>query len=63
MACEALAIELDGEAHERGERPERDAVRDAWFASQGVRELRYPAREVLTNLEGVVRQILKVAPA
>eukprot|EP01136_Pigoraptor_vietnamica_P023035 Opistho-1_new@6312 len=28
-----LAIEVDGEAHERGDRPERDAARDAWLAS------------------------------
>jgi very-short-patch-repair endonuclease len=56
-----LAIEVDGEAHARGDRPARDAVRDAWLASQGVRVLRYPAKEVLTNLEGVVRQIIAVA--
>ena len=55
------AIEVDGEAHARGDRPARDAVRDAWLASQGVRVLRYPANEVLTNLEGVVRQIIAVA--
>ncbi|MEZ0241988.1 MAG: endonuclease domain-containing protein [Sphingomonas sp.] len=56
-----LAIEVDGEAHERGDRPERDAVRDAWLASGGVRVLRYSAREVLGNLEGVVRQIVAIA--
>lgn len=56
-----LAIEVDGEAHARGDRPERDAVRDGWLSAQGVRVLRYPAREVLTNLEGVVRQILAIA--
>ena len=56
-----LAIEVDGEAHERGDRPERDAVRDAWLVAEGVRVLRYPAREVLGNLDGVVRQIIDVA--
>jgi len=56
-----LAIEADGEAHASGDRPARDAVRDAWLASQGVRVLRYPASEVLTNLEGVVCQIIEVA--
>ena len=56
-----LAIEVDGDAHERGDRPQRDAVRDAWLASRGVRVLRYPAQEVLTNLDGVVRQILRIA--
>ncbi|WP_037566701.1 endonuclease domain-containing protein [Sphingomonas sp. UNC305MFCol5.2] len=56
-----LAIEVDGEAHARGDRPARDAVRDVWLVSQGVRVLRYPAKEVLTNLEGVVRQIIAIA--
>jgi very-short-patch-repair endonuclease len=56
-----LAIEVDGEAHARGDRPERDAVRDAWLASQGLSVLRYPAIEVLTNLEGVFRQIVAIA--
>src|ERR1700754_878024 len=49
-----LAIEVDGEAHNRGDRPVRDTIRDAWLATRGVRTLRYPAAEVLTNLEGVV---------
>lgn len=60
-ATAMLAIEVDGEAHARGDRPARDAVRDAWIAAQGVTALRYPATEVLRNLDGVVRQILAVA--
>jgi very-short-patch-repair endonuclease len=32
-----LAIEVDGEAHSRGHRPMRDAIRDEWLAAQGVR--------------------------
>ena len=56
-----LAIEVDGEAHGCGDRPARDAVRDAWLATQGVRVLRYPAREILSNLEGVVCEIIAIA--
>jgi very-short-patch-repair endonuclease len=56
-----LAIEVDGEAHSRGDRPARDAVRDAWLAEHGVRVLRYSASDVLSNLEGVVREIMIVA--
>jgi len=56
-----LAIEVDGEAHSRGDRPERDALRDAWLAAQGVRVLRYPASDILSELEAVVRQIMIVA--
>jgi very-short-patch-repair endonuclease len=58
-----LAIEVDGEAHERGDRPARDAKRDDWLASRDVRVVRYSARQVLTNLEGVVRQIIAIAIA
>ena len=56
-----LAIEVDGEAHNRGDRPARDAQRDAWVASQGVLTLRYPAVDVLRNPDGVVAQIIAVA--
>jgi len=56
-----LAIEVDGEAHDRGDRPARDAVRDAWLSGRGVQVLRYSANDVLSNLEGVVREIMAVA--
>ena len=56
-----LAVEVDGEAHSRGDRPARDAVRDALLATQDVRVVRYSASDVLTNLEGVVREIMSIA--
>ena len=56
-----LAIEIDGEAHNRGGRPMQDAIRDGWLAARGVRVLRYSASEVLWNLEGVVREIMMIA--
>lgn len=56
-----LAIEVDGEAHARGDRLERDAIRDTLLNAQGVRVLRYTAVDVLNHTEGVVRQILAVA--
>ena len=56
-----LAIEVDGEAHDRGDRPARDAVRDAWLRRQDVRVIRYSAIDVLSNLEGVVREIMMIA--
>ena len=55
-----LAIEVDGEAHNHGNRPERDAARDAWLA-QNIQVLRYPAREMLANLDDVVRQVTCVS--
>lgn len=57
--CDAakLCVEVDGEAHGRGDQPERDARRDAWLAANGVFTLRIPAAEVLGNIEGVVRLV------
>ncbi|MEI9852856.1 MAG: endonuclease domain-containing protein [Sphingomonas sp.] len=53
-----LCIEVDGEAHARGNRPERDARRDAWLTARGVRTLRIPALEIRDNLDGVLEYIL-----
>lgn len=53
-----LAIEVDGEAHSRGDRPGRDLVRDAWLEQRGVRVLRVRAEDVLRDLDSVVRYIL-----
>jgi len=56
-----LAVEVDGECHERGDRPARDMMRDAWLTAQGVRVLRVPAAAVLRDLDAVVRHIVDVA--
>ena len=56
-----LAIEVDGEVHARGDRPERDARRDAWLAAAGVATMRAPAIEVLHDLDAVVRGIVAEA--
>ena len=53
-----LAIEIDGEAHSMGNRPARDAARDAWFAKAGIMTLRIPAREVLADLGAIVQGIV-----
>src|SRR6185295_11927639 len=57
----SLAVEIDGEAHSRGNAPEWDARRDAELVRQGLRVLRIPAYEVLDNLEGVVQAIVREA--
>ena len=61
--CDAakLCVEVDGEAHERGDQPVRDARRDAWLAGRGILTLRIAAVEVLNNLEGVLAQIATTA--
>ena len=53
-----LAVEIDGEAHSMGDRPFRDAERDAFLASNGFSVLRIAAREVLDNLEGTMALVL-----
>ena len=58
-----LAIEVDGEAHSRGDRPTRDQARDAWLARAGVETMRIPAKEVLNDLEAVLRGIVAQAIA
>jgi very-short-patch-repair endonuclease len=52
-----LAIEVDGEAHARGDRPTRDRARDHDLAARGFRTLRISARDVLTDLDAVVRHV------
>lgn len=56
-----LAVEVDGEAHNRGDRPQRDAERDRWMTAQGVRTIRVSARDVLADLDAVVRHIVVAA--
>ena len=58
-----LAIEIDGEVHNRGDRPERDAQRDAHLASLGFQVLRTPARDVLAHLDDVIAAILAACDA
>jgi very-short-patch-repair endonuclease len=48
-AAAKCGFEIDGIAHDMGERPEEDAARDAWLSAQGIRVVRIGAREVLNN--------------
>ena len=58
-----LAIEVDGEAHNRGERPRRDAERDEAFRIAGVKTLRIAADTLLADLDAVIRLIVAEAEA
>jgi len=53
-----LVVEVDGEVHAFGDRPERDARRDAWFSERGLDVMRISAREVLRNVDSVVEAIV-----
>ena len=58
-----LAIEVDGESHDLGDMPVRDAHRDAWLREQGFRILRIPAGELYGDIEAAVREILTTCGA
>jgi very-short-patch-repair endonuclease len=53
-----FCVEVDGEAHDRGDRPARDEVREGKVREAGFTIMRIPAREVLRNMEGVVAGIV-----
>ncbi|KKC24953.1 endonuclease domain-containing protein [Sphingomonas sp. SRS2] len=54
-----LAIEIDGESHSFGDRPQRDAGRDDWLAGHKIVVLRTPARDVLQDEMAAVEHIMQ----
>jgi very-short-patch-repair endonuclease len=56
-----LIVEVDSEAHDRGDRQTRDASRDAWFGERGLTTLRIAATDIQKNIDGVTVQILTTA--
>ena len=62
-AARQLAIEVDGEVHSMGTEPVRDKNRDAFLRRQGVRVVRFDAKDVFQNMDNVVRTILAEASA
>jgi very-short-patch-repair endonuclease len=52
-----LVIEIEGESHSMGDRPQRDTARDGWIRQQGVRVLRFAATDVMNDLQSVVTAI------
>jgi very-short-patch-repair endonuclease len=53
-----LVIEADGKAHQD---PAYDARRDAWFASEKFKVLRFPNQIVVTTPDVVINAILNAA--
>ena len=56
-----LIIEIDGSAHDFGDRPARDGRRDAWFRMRGLAVMRIAAADVSRDLDAVVRGIVNLA--
>src|SRR3954471_21978826 len=54
----AVAVEVDGVGHDMGDNPKRDAQRDQWVASQGIRTVRIPALDIFADLQAAVTRIL-----
>ena len=48
-----LAIEVDGVAHDMGDRPERDEARTQWLVGKGIEVLRIPARDILDDPDAI----------
>jgi very-short-patch-repair endonuclease len=55
-----LVIEVDGAQHYTPEGRAYDAERTAYLESCGLKVIRFTNREVIANLSGVVKEILKV---
>ena len=57
-ASAKLGIEIDGIAHDMGDRPERDQLRDRFIEEQGIEVVRIPASEVLVSPAGVAESLV-----
>lgn len=56
-----LCVEVDGQQHDF--RADHDARRDQWLKEQGISTLRISAKDVLNDLDAVVRFIVNEARA
>ncbi len=56
-----LIVEIDGEAHNRGDRLERDIKRDTELAALGLKMIRIPAVQILQDVEAAAEAIVALA--
>jgi very-short-patch-repair endonuclease len=56
-----LVVEIGGQAHSHGDRPEKDILRDKWMIENGYFMLRFSAQDVLNNMEDVIQSIVAYA--
>ena len=54
-----LAIEIDGIAHDMGDRPKRDIARNGFLRDEGIEVLRIPATDVLKSPEDVAESLVR----
>jgi very-short-patch-repair endonuclease len=55
-----LAVEVDGAAHDFGDRPQRDDRRTDWLKAQGIHVLRIPARDVLRDPDEIADAVIRL---
>jgi very-short-patch-repair endonuclease len=55
-----LVIEIDGSAHDMGDRPARDGERGAYLQSLGLQVTRIPARDVLRDARAVADSLVRL---
>jgi very-short-patch-repair endonuclease len=60
-AAAKLVIEVDGVAHDMGDRPARDEVRTKALTEKGYYILRIPATDVLRDSDGAAASIVAIA--
>ena len=53
-----VIVEVDGISRDMGDRPQRDARRDAIFQSKGLRVIRIPANQVLADPDAAAESIV-----
>jgi very-short-patch-repair endonuclease len=56
-----LAVEIDGLSHDLGDRPQRDATRDAWLKTRGLTIMRIAGSEAMRNTDEVADAIVRMA--
>jgi very-short-patch-repair endonuclease len=56
-----LAIELDGGQHSEADAQLRDTIRSRWLGRKGIRVVRFWNNDVLSNLDGVLYEIIRLA--
>ena len=53
-------FEIDGIAHDMGDRPSRDLIRDRWLAGQGITIVRIPASQVLKSVNDTAAAMVQL---
>ena len=56
-----MIVEVDGTAHDYGDRPARDAARDRWFMLRTIAVMRIAAADILRDTDAAVRGIVALA--